>query len=124
MAWLGFAGLGEMGLALLMIGACGSVLAIIVLLMGRQSMKSDPLESSYGAFCRRLGAVGLPREPHEGPADYAARVVEARPDLKATVEPFLRYYVAARYGGGLQGEESAALELRRLLRGFRPRVRG
>jgi transglutaminase-like putative cysteine protease len=122
LAWLGFAGLGEMGLALMMIGACGVVLGVILLVMGRQGAVLDPLESAYGTFCARLGAAGLPREAHEGPADYGARVLAARPDLRGAVEGFLGPYVAARYGRG-PAQADAALELRRRLRGFRPRAR-
>lgn len=121
-AWLGFAGMGEVGLALVMIGVCGAVLAVIVLVMSRESTSVDPIGAIYGAFCGRLAAAGLPRDAHEGPADYGARVVSARPDLRPPVEAFIGRYVAARYGHAADAED-AALELRRLLRGFRPRAR-
>ena len=53
---------------------------------------------AYERLCRKLAAVGLPRNPHEGAEDYAARVAQLRPDLAAAVTGLCRRYTQLRYG--------------------------
>lgn len=73
----------------------------------------------YREFCRRLARVGLERAPHEGPRDFAARVVQSRPEMAATVERITRLYLALRYEARAEEEALLAL-LRRETRAFRP----
>ncbi len=56
----------------------------------------DPLQRAYAKLCRRLGAIGLARLPHEGAEAYAARVAAIRPDLAEAPALCLRYS-ALRY---------------------------
>ena len=62
--------------------------------------KSDPVDTLYSALCQRLGQLGLPRAPDEGPTAYARRVADAglRAEAGAAAEEFLRRYSAYRYG--------------------------
>jgi hypothetical protein len=62
--------------------------------------KSDPVDTLYSALCQRLGQLGLPRAPDEGPTAYARRVANATlPDgARAAAAEFLRRYSAHRYG--------------------------
>ena len=57
----------------------------------------DPVQAAWLKLCRRLGKAGLPRAPHEGPLDYAARVAQARPDLAEPMHELAARYVALRY---------------------------
>jgi len=77
-------------------------LACAVLLLGRKlsrQRREDPVDRLYSALCHRLGQLGLPRAPDEGPTAYAARVAGAAlaPGPKAAAAEFLRRYSAWRY---------------------------
>jgi protein-glutamine gamma-glutamyltransferase len=58
----------------------------------------DPVANVYEQMCRKLGKLGLPRQPHEGPNDYVARVAQSRPDLAAQLAELRTVYVGLRYG--------------------------
>jgi transglutaminase-like putative cysteine protease len=59
--------------------------------------RKELLIRAYSRFCTKMAAVGLPRLPHEGPEDYAARVTQSRPDLGPTVGALCRQYSSLRY---------------------------
>jgi transglutaminase-like putative cysteine protease len=65
----------------------------------RQRRKSDPVDALYWALCHRLGLLGLPRAPDEGPSAYAARLPASTlaPAPRAAAEEFLRRYSIYRY---------------------------
>lgn len=92
--------------ALLALG-CG-----LLLLAGKLSRQGrmDPVDKLYSALCHRLGQLGLPRAPDEGPTAYAARVAGA--DLasgpKAAAAEFLRRYSAWRYAPPTQSQPHGA----------------
>ena len=74
-----------------------------------QRQKVDPVDALYSALCQRLGQLGLPRAPDEGPTAYARRI-EAQgltaglpPEPSAAALEFLRRYSAYRYGPGTPG---------------------
>jgi len=58
----------------------------------------DALAQIYDQLCRKLARRGLPRAAHEGPSDYVARVLQARPDLAPHLVETRNLYVALRYG--------------------------
>jgi hypothetical protein len=58
----------------------------------------DPAKIAYLRFCDKLRRKGLPRDPAEGPADYARRLEQARPDLAPAVAAITGLYVSLRYG--------------------------
>ena len=75
----------------------GITLILFLLMVRRQRATTDPVVRAYLLFCRKLARAGLPREPSEGPASYAARIAIARPDLETMVGAITRLYVALRY---------------------------
>ena len=75
---------------------------------------NDPVLRGFHKLGRKLAAIGLPRQPHEGAMDYARRVSGARPDLALPVTALCESYSALRY--------SAAPALR--TRSFEAAVRG
>jgi len=74
----------------------------------------DPLAQIYEQLCRKLARHGLPRAAHEGPTDYVARVVQARPDLAQQLAEARNLYVALRYGPRSWGPQLNRSELSRL----------
>jgi transglutaminase-like putative cysteine protease len=107
-------------LAPILLAATGTItLLLSILTLRRMRVRvRDPVKLAYAAFCRKLTRRGLPREPAEGPLDYAERVVRARPDLDRIVRAFTALYVRARYGDETNREN--VRKLRQLARDFQP----
>jgi transglutaminase-like putative cysteine protease len=80
----------------------------VLLIAGKFSPRGriDPVDKLYSALCHRLGQLGLPRAPDEGPTAYAARVSAAAlaPEPKAAAAEFLRRYSAWRYAAPTQSQ--------------------
>ena len=79
----------------------------------------DQAMAAYARFCRRCGAIGLPRRPWQGPGDFAETVGSARPDLKEAVDEITRLYILARYSG--RGEKTHLHLLKDRIARFAPR---
>ena len=80
------------------------ILSLVLLLVGKFSARrrSDPVDGLYSALCRRLGQLGLPRAPDEGPTAYGARIAAAplAPGVRQAAGEFLQRYSAYRYAAG------------------------
>lgn len=90
------------------------------LLLRRHARRDQPAVRAWAEFCRRLARIGLPREAHEGPLEFAARVAQARPDLAATAQDIARLYALLRYADAPSGLDL----LRARVRGFKPAAAG
>ena len=58
----------------------------------------DRVARAYVELCAKLGRVGIPRAPNQGPLAYAASVRARQPQLAMQVEPLLRRYALLRFG--------------------------
>lgn len=106
-------------LALLALVA-GIAIAAAIRAYGRRSQTArDAARDAYDRYCRKLGRIGLGRDPAEGPQTYCRRAGQQRPDLKTTMEAITASYIAARYAH----EPQAAVRLKRQVARFRPRGR-
>ena len=87
-------------LVVLLAAALGLVLLWLTWQVRRelQPAARDPLAKAYLSLCRKLALAGLPRLPHQGPEDYAAKVATLRPDLANAVTALCRRYSTLRYG--------------------------
>jgi transglutaminase-like putative cysteine protease len=111
-----FAYLSRLGLASLsqqvmyLAAGLGIVITLFALYMLRHLLKRerDKTQSAWLKVCRKLSRAGLPRAPHEGPHDYAARVAAARPDLAAAIEDLAERYIALRYEPSPNGHDKNA----------------
>jgi transglutaminase-like putative cysteine protease len=97
---------------------------IVVLLLAwslRGSLRSDPVQRAWRAFCRKLGAKGLERAPGEGPRDYAERAAARLPAAREAIERIGALYLDLRYGPPARSLDarSGAAELRRRVRALR-----
>ena len=116
---LGLADYGEFALAGIMVTAVTVVMGLILFGLIHQPAAIDPATRCFALFCRRLAAVGLVRQAHEGPLDFAARVAVARPDFALRVNAIVALYIRGRYmpnptAGDIQ-------RLSRLVKAFVPR---
>jgi transglutaminase-like putative cysteine protease len=77
------------------------LVGIFTLILLRRLMvrQNDPVQAAWLKVCKKLAKVGLARAPHEGPEDYAARVIAARPQLADTMHDITTRYTDLRYGG-------------------------
>ena len=75
-------------------------LALIAWHVGRSARPAPPdaLARAYTRLCHKLGRIGPPRAPHQGPLSFAATVTTHRPDLKDSVYALLARYAQLRYG--------------------------
>lgn len=83
--------------------------AAIMLWQSRHTRRHDPIQQAYLKFCNKLARKGLPRYPHEGPRDYATRLVGLRPEIAPTVESISALYISLRYGCHHAGTGDATL---------------
>ncbi|MDD2686654.1 MAG: DUF3488 and transglutaminase-like domain-containing protein [Gallionella sp.] len=97
---LGMESVNWQTMALNMAAGLGLVIALFALVMLRHLFKreTDVTQAAWLKLCRKLAKAGLPRAPHEGPRDYAARIAAARPELAATLHDISERYIALRYG--------------------------
>jgi transglutaminase-like putative cysteine protease len=88
----------------------------LYLIWDRRPPRLPPVSRDYARFCLRLARLGLPRAGHEGPMDYAMRVVSARSDLEREVLDITDRYVELRYQDS--GDDAG---FRRSVKAFRPK---
>jgi transglutaminase-like putative cysteine protease len=98
-----------------------SVLGVFTLLLLAWSLRRlarpDPVQRSWQAFCRKLGARGVTRAPSEGPRDYAERAARRLPDASASIQAIGALYLGLRYGRAASREQIT--ELARRVRALR-----
>ncbi len=101
-----------------MLAVVGVMLGILALWLARRvPLPVDPTARVYRRFCAKLARAGVARRAYEGPLDFAARAVFARPQLREPVERITDMYVALRYAG----KNSPMGEFKRAVSAFRPR---
>ena len=88
-------------LTLLLLGAGGTVMAMIGILLLWKRTKVDPLAALYGRFCADMARQGMARALHEGPRAYGARLTAAASPLPArsrsAIAQFMALYETAVY---------------------------
>ena len=84
-------------LAILLLVAATAVTLLLALFTLRQRRQRDPAREAYAMFCRKLARAGVTRDEAEGPENFAARLVKARPDIADAVHAITRLYVDLRY---------------------------
>jgi transglutaminase-like putative cysteine protease len=112
----------HMALALLLLTGL-LLLGLALWMLLRQPAARDPVQRAWLQFCSRLARLGLVRRSHEGPRDFARRVVHARPALAGQVNAITMLYVALRYGKPSAHQATDAARLQRMVRRFSPRQR-
>ncbi len=95
------------------------LVALFALFMLRRlyTPKPDPAQALYLRFCRKLARAGLVRAAHEGPQDFAARVIHGKPERAGAINDITARYLALRYAG--QDDAFALRELRRAVAAFK-----
>ena len=97
-----------------MASALGAFTLLLLAWSLRRLARPDPVQRAWQAFCRKLGARGVARAPHEGPRDYAERAALRLPAAAAAIQAISALYVGARYGRTASREQ--VVELKRRVR--------
>ena len=105
-------------LATMLISAVGVIIIALLAWSLKRIVRPDPVQQSWLAFCRKLAAAGVPREPHEGPRDFVERAAARFPGAAAAIVAVGERYIALRYGATRPDPEVAALKQQ--VREFRP----
>lgn len=105
--------------ALALLGGLVLLLAALgLVLLVRRRQHLDPALRLYQRFCRKLARRGIVRAPSEGPAAFAARVQQLRPELSEAVALINDRYIAIRYGSLYSADQIK--QLRRAVAAFHP----
>ncbi len=75
----------------------------LILLRRLATRQHDAVQIVWLKVCRKLAKAGLPRAPHEGAQDYAARIASARPEAAQDIRDLAARYTALRYGAEHDG---------------------
>lgn len=99
-------------MAINMLAGVALLVGIFTLIMLRRlsTRQHDAVQAAWLKACRKLAKAGLPRAPHEGAMDYAARVAAARPELEEDIYDLAARYASLRYGGESEQEGLAAFK--------------
>lgn len=84
-----------------MVAGMSLLVGIFTLILLRRLVvrQNDPVQAAWLKVCKKLAKAGLARAPHEGPEDYTARVIAARPQLASAMQDIAKRYTDLRYGG-------------------------
>src|SRR5487761_1948079 len=106
-------------LAINMLSGVALLVGIFTLLMLRRLSvrQTDAVQALWLKACRKLEKAGLPRAPHEGAMDYAARISAARPELTEKIYDLAARYASLRYGG--EAEKDGLAAFRNAVRAFK-----
>ena len=105
-------------LGTMLVATLGVIIMVLLAWSLKRLVRPDPVQQAWLAFCRKLAAAGLPREPHEGPRDFTRRAAEGFPHAAATIRSVGERYISLYYGAARQDAELATL--RKQVREFRP----
>src|SRR5262245_6266457 len=75
-----------------------ALLAIYFALMQlRTRSRADRVKALYEYFCRKMARLGVPRDPCEGPLDFARRAAESLPNESNRIREIADTYILLRY---------------------------
>jgi len=112
MASLGMRDTDWRGLTAAMASVLGVFTLVLLAWSLRRLARPDRVQRAWQAFCRKLGARGVARAPHEGPRDYAARAAGRLPAAGAAIQTIAALYLVLRYGRSPTREQVTELERR------------
>ncbi len=96
---------------------CGLVLLALAGAMLWRRPHLDPAQRQWQRVAHRLEKRGLPRQPWEGPQDYAARVAAELPGVADDIRAIAALYAGLRYG---TSPDNSLATLRRRVAAFKP----
>jgi len=100
-SFLGEIGIGGTRPVLLLVWSLAIAAGLIGIYAGWMGLRfrpgGDRIKSLYERFCRKAARLGVPREPTEGPADFAHRAARLLPNESEQIQRISNAYMAIRY---------------------------
>lgn len=124
--WLGLGRLDPPMLLLLVLATIVVLMALTGLFALRprtQAAGSDRASATFAQFCTRLSAIGVTRQPWEGPIAFTERAAAELPAYGELLRHAGWLYVHLRYGSGAD-EQATLAHLRRCIRRLPSRPQG
>ena len=95
---MGIASRGKVFLVVEILLAAIALLAIYFAWMQlRARSRVDRVKALYEYFCRKTARLGVPRDPCEGPLDFARRAAQSLPNESNGIRQIADTYVLLRY---------------------------
>jgi hypothetical protein len=63
----------------------------------RTRSRVDRVKTLYEYFCRKTARLGVPRDPYEGPLDFAQRAAHSLPNESTSIRQIAYTYISLRY---------------------------
>lgn len=114
MSLLGMKAADWLELASALLAVLGAFVIGLLVWSLRRLVRPDPVQAAWNRFCRKLGARGVARSPHEGPRDYSERAARRLPSAGEAIHRIAALYIALRYGP--QRPAAGVVALRRMIR--------
>jgi transglutaminase-like putative cysteine protease len=111
---LGVKGADWLELTSVLLAVLGAFVLGLFAWMLHGMVRPDPVQKSWDLFCRKLGARGVTRSPHEGPRDYSERAARSLPSAQEPIQRIAALYMALRYGRSAAAKD--VVELRQRVR--------
>lgn len=92
------------------------VAAISAYIFLKSPRSSEPAKKYYDIFCKKMAKIGLKRMAHEGPVDFAERILINRKDLKTEIQNITDLYILIRYCSNQQ----KLIQLKAAIKSFTP----
>ena len=95
---MGIASRGALFLVVEILLVAIALLAIYFALMQmRIRSRADRVKALYEHFCRKTARLGVPRDPSEGPLDFARRAAQSLPNESNRIRQLTDTYILLRY---------------------------
>jgi transglutaminase-like putative cysteine protease len=95
---MGIASRGPFLLALqVLLAGLGLLAAYFGYMQLRTRSRADRTKMLYEHFCRKIANLGVPRDPCEGPIDFARRAAQSLPNQSNRIREILDTYILLRY---------------------------
>jgi hypothetical protein len=78
--------------------AAAFVVILAIWMQTQARAQRDPIQSLYARFCAKAARLGAPRNPTEGPVDFARRAGRVLPQESVRIATISNCYVGLRYG--------------------------
>jgi protein-glutamine gamma-glutamyltransferase len=100
-------GLANRGPFVLIIEILIVAVALLVIYFGWMQLRTrspaDRVKALYESFCQKVGRLGVPRDPWEGPSDFSRRAARLLPDESERIRLISNTYIALRYASEADG---------------------
>jgi hypothetical protein len=94
-------GIASRGMAFLVVEILLVAIALLAIYFALMQMRirsrADRVKALYEHFCRKTARLGVPRDPSEGPLDFARRAAQFLPNESNRIRQLTDTYILLRY---------------------------